>query len=140
MEEKTLPAEQQPLLDAAKAAAKNAYAPYSNFTVGAAIGCEDGEIISGCNMENASYGLTICAERNAFASAISKGHRNFSSILVYTPLKKLVAPCGACRQVIAEFIPQDGTITLANDYGQSQTWTVEELLPAAFTPAALNEK
>ncbi|MFT5162964.1 MAG: cytidine deaminase [Alteromonadaceae bacterium] len=124
----------------AKSAAQNAYAPYSNFRIGAALTSKDGEIIAGCNMENASYGLTTCAERNAFAAAIVKGHRQFSRILVYTPLKQLVAPCGACRQVIAEFLPQDALVTLANDFGESQSWTVEQLLPAAFTPAALNEK
>lgn len=127
-------------LAAAKNAAANAYAPYSNFTVGAALNCEDGEIIAGCNMENASYGLTTCAERNAFATAIAQGKRNFSSIVIYTPLKKLVAPCGACRQVIAEFLPQDGKVILANDFGESKTWTVADMLPDAFTPAALNEK
>lgn len=140
MEEKQLPQEQQPLLDAARNAAEHAYAPYSEFRVGAALSCETGEIIAGCNMENASYGLTICAERNAFAAAIAQGHRKFNNILVYTPLTTLVAPCGACRQVIAEFMPMDATVTLANDKGHSQTWTVEELLPAAFTPASLNEK
>lgn len=140
MEEKQLPQEQKQLLVAAKNAADNAYAPYSEFRVGAALESENGEIVAGCNMENASYGLTTCAERNAFAAAIAQGHRKFSSILVYTPLKQLTAPCGACRQVIAEFMPMDATVTLANDDGQSQVWTVKELLPAAFTPAALNEK
>lgn len=131
---------QQQALDRARAAAENAYAPYSKFRVGAALVCADGEIISGCNVENASYGLTTCAERNAFATAIGQGRRDFNSILVYTPLKALIAPCGACRQVIAEFLPQDALVTLANDYGQSKSWTVAELLPAAFTPDALNEE
>ncbi len=140
MEEKQLPLAQRPLLAAAKAAADNAYAPYSEFRVGAAIECSDGEVIAGCNMENASYGLTTCAERNAFAGAIAKGQRKFNHILIYTPLTTLVAPCGACRQVIAEFMPPEGTITLANDQGNSQTWTVAQMLPAAFTPASLNEK
>ncbi len=126
--------------EAARAAAENAYAPYSNFRVGAALSCDDGEIITGCNVENASYGLTTCAERNAFATAIGQGKRNFSGIVVYTPLKKLLAPCGACRQVIAEFLPQDALVTLVNDFDESKSWTVEQLLPAAFTPAALNEK
>lgn len=140
MEEKQLPEEQKPLLDAARDAAENAYAPYSKFRVGAAVDCEDGEIIAGCNMENASYGLTICAERNAIAAAIAKGHRKFNNIVIYTPLTQFTPPCGACRQVIAEFMPMDAKVTLANDDGRSQTWTVEELLPAAFTPASLNEK
>jgi cytidine deaminase len=140
MAEQDKTAEQQRCLDAARAAAQNAYAPYSNFTVGAALSCADGEIIVGCNMENASYGLTTCAERNAFASAIAKGQRDFSGILVYTPLKALVAPCGACRQVIAEFLPQGALVTLANDFGESKSWTVAQLLPAAFTPDALNKE
>ena len=93
-----------------------------------------------CHSTNASYGLTTCAERNAFATAIAKGKRNFSGIVIYTPLEKLIAPCGACRQVIAEFLPQDATVTLANDFGQSKSWTVADMLPDAFTPAALNEK
>ncbi|MFT4925845.1 MAG: cytidine deaminase [Phenylobacterium sp.] len=127
-------------LAAAKQAAENAYAPYSNFRIGAALHCEDGEIIAGCNMENASYGLTTCAERNAFATAIAKGQRKFTDIVIYTPLKQLIAPCGACRQVIAEFLPQHGQVTLANDFGETKVWTVAEMLPDAFTPAALNEK
>ena len=140
MEEKKLPEAQKTLLAAARSAAENAYAPYSKFRVGAAVNCGNGKIVAGCNVENASYGLTICAERNALASAIGQGLREFSDIVVYTPLSKLIAPCGACRQVIAEFMPLDATVTLANDEGLCQTWTVEELLPAAFTPADLNEK
>jgi cytidine deaminase len=130
----------QALMLAAKDAADHAYAPYSNFRVGAALECKDGYVVAGCNVENASYGLTICAERNAIAAAVATGHQEFNTIVVYTPLKKLVAPCGACRQVIAEFMHPDGEIVLANDVGDSQCWTVSELLPAAFTPAALKEK
>ena len=130
----------QELVNAAKGAADNAYAPYSEFRIGAALKCTNGEIIAGCNVENASYGLTICAERNAIAAAVAKGHRSFDSVVVYTPLKTLVPPCGACRQVIAEFMPPEGEVVLANDYGQSERWTVAELLPAAFVPASLKEK
>ena len=130
----------KPLVAAAKAAADNAYAPYSNFRIGAALCSADDQVITGCNVENASYGLTICAERNAIATAVAQGHRQFKRIVIYTPLEKLVVPCGACRQVIAEFFVPQGEIVLANDQGESQTWTVQELLPAAFTPAALKEK
>ena len=140
MEKKPTSAAHKELLEAAKNAADKAYAPYSNFRVGAAIQCKDGEIIAGCNVENASYGLTICAERNAIAAAVAQGHQSFESVVVYTPLKSLIPPCGACRQVIAEFMPPEGEVVLANDYGESERWTVEELLPAAFTPASLKEK
>ena len=129
----------QPMFDAAKGAAQNAYAPYSKFHVGAAVACDDGEIVAGCNVENASFGLTICAERNAIAAAIGQG-KKLSSVLVYTPLKKILAPCGACRQVIAEFMAPTAEVILPNCDGESETWTVEQLLPAAFTPGALNEK
>lgn len=130
----------QPMFEAAKGAADNAYAPYSEFHVGAAVVTKDGEIVAGCNVENASYGLTICAERNAIAAAVGQGKRNLAGVLVYTPLQKILAPCGACRQVIAEFLPQDANVILTNADGESETWTVEQLLPAAFTPAALDEK
>ena len=112
-------------LAAAKEAAENAYAPYSKFRVGAAVRCKDGQLIKGCNMENASYGLTTCAERNALAAAIVQGKREFDGIVVYTPLKSLTAPCGACRQVIAEFMPMDAVVTLVNDFGDHQHYTVE---------------
>lgn len=130
------------MFESARNASKNAYAPYSNFQVGAALVTNEGEIITGCNVENASYGLTVCAERNAIATAIAqgKGKGQLGGLMVYTPLKKILAPCGACRQVIAEFLPQDACVILTNVDRESQTWTVERLLPAAFTPAALNEK
>ena len=128
------------LFEAARGAADNAHAPYSKFRVGAALDCGNDHIVAGCNVENASYGLTICAERNAIAAAVAQGYKSFDHIVVYTPLKKLLAPCGACRQVIAEFMAPDATVTLTNVDGESQDYTVEQLLPAAFTPAALNEK
>ena len=140
MEGKQMADDIRPMYEAAKEAAQNAYAPYSKFHVGAAVRGDDGQIISGCNIENASYGLTICAERNAIAAAVGQGKRNLTDVVVYTPLEKILAPCGACRQVMAEFMAPDAKVTLTNACGNAQTWTVEQLLPAAFTPAALNEK
>jgi cytidine deaminase len=140
MQAKQMTDEIRPMFEAARDVAKNAYAPYSKFHVGAAVSCEDGDIITGCNVENASYGLTVCAERNAIATAVAQGKRNLTGVVVYTPLDKILAPCGACRQVIAEFMAPDAKVTLTNARGEFESWTVEQLLPAAFTPAALNEK
>lgn len=138
MEKQPISPEHRALLEVAKDAADKAYAPYSQFPVGAALTCSDGTVISGCNVENASYGLTVCAERNAIATAVAQGHRTFDSIVVYTPQKSLIPPCGACRQVIAEFMPANGAVVLVNDYGESQSWTVEQMLPAAFGPSDLS--
>src|SRR3954471_20685817 len=93
------------LAAAARAASEQAYCPYSNFRVGAAVLTEDGAVFSGCNIENASYGLTICAERTAVFHAAAKGHRAIVAVAVYTPTTFPTAPCGACRQVINEFGP-----------------------------------
>lgn len=122
---------------AAKEAYAKAYAPYSKFQVGAAALTESGEIVSGCNVENASYGLTVCAERNCIAQAVIKGERNIQSVVVYTEQELLTPPCGACRQVIAEFLPQNGKVMSTNHLGEYKTWTVAELLPNAFTPRSL---
>src|SRR5689334_4241510 len=99
--EKTL----QMLIEKAKAASKNAYCPYSKFHVGAAVLTEEGDMFSGCNVENASYGLTICAERNAIFQMAAQAKRKLRALVVYTPTTKPAAPCGACRQVINEFGP-----------------------------------
>ena len=135
MEKKVTSVEQ--LFDAAKSAADNAYAPYSKFRVGAAVECSDGQLVAGCNVENASYGLTICAERNAIAAAVAQGHQNFERIVIYTPLKQFVPPCGACRQVIAEFLPKQAEVVLMNGEGKQKQYTVEQMLPAAFEPESL---
>src|SRR3954467_6849884 len=92
-----------PLLDAAKAASKRSYCPYSKFRVGAAVLGGSGAIHSGCNVENASYGLTICAERAALARAIAEGETEIRAVAIYTPTSKPTGPCGACRQVLNEF-------------------------------------
>ncbi|WP_076417895.1 MULTISPECIES: cytidine deaminase [Colwelliaceae] len=121
----------------AKEAYLKAYAPYSNFRVGAAALTELGHIVSGCNVENASYGLTVCAERNCIAQAVINGETRIQSIVVYTEQDKLTPPCGACRQVIAEFLAEDAKVISANHLGDTKIWTVSELLPDAFTPKSL---
>ena len=123
-------AEYSQLITAARAARESAYAPYSKFAVGAAVLCSNGQIYSGCNIENASYGLTNCAERTAIFKAVSEGQRTFAAIAIIADTKKPCAPCGACRQVIAEFsIP---VILLANIAGEELHLTLAEILPYAF--------
>ncbi|GAA5143751.1 cytidine deaminase [Thalassotalea piscium] len=126
-----------PLIKHAKQAYKNAYAPYSNFHVGAAALDADGNIFSGCNVENASYGLTVCAERNCLSFAVNQQSAKINALLVYTEQEKLTPPCGACRQVIAEFLDQGAHVASANHLNNLQVWTVKQLLPDAFTPKLL---
>ena len=120
------------LLAAAQEARERAYAPYSKFTVGAALETTDGTIVAAPNVENASYGLTMCAERNAIARAVAEGHREFRAIAVAGPEGALTAPCGACRQVIAEFHPGMPVLFTGPD-GVVET-TIDELLPHSFGP------
>ena len=119
------------LVKAAKEARQNSYAPYSEFRVGAAIEMEDGEIYTGCNVESASYGLTVCAERVAIWKAISEGKHKVKNIAVVADTKELTPPCGVCRQIIWEFggnVP----VTLANLNGGRETVEMKDLLPRAF--------
>ena len=116
----------------AKAMRERAYAPYSGFAVGAALVTEDGTVFGGANVENASYGLAICAERSAAVSAISAGHRNFRAIAGAGPETTVTAPCGACRQFLNEFNPQLAVI-YTTPQGITET-TLDELLPDAFGP------
>ena len=120
------------LKDAARAASERAYVPYSKFRVGAAVLAEQGEVIAGCNVENASYGLTCCAERATLFSAVAAGKRNLRALLLYTPTPQRYTPCGACRQVIAELAPQAKVICVC-DSEESLVATPQELLPASFS-------
>jgi cytidine deaminase len=120
-----------PLVSAARAAQQQAYAPYSRFRVGAALESDDGRIFAGCNVENASYGLTICAERAAVFTAVAAGARRFRRVLVVSDSDPPAAPCGACRQVLAEFGPEL-PVTAVGPSG-TVSWTMAQLLPAAFS-------
>ena len=119
-----------PLVKAARAAQARAYAPYSNYRVGAALESEGGEIYVGCNVENASYGLTICAERAAVCAAVAAGAQRFRRAVVVSDTDPPAAPCGACRQVLSEF-GRDFRVDAVGPQG-SASWTMAELLPAAF--------
>lgn len=119
------------LLEKAREARELAYAPYSRFPVGVALLTEDGEIFSGCNVENVSYGLTVCAERVAAYAAIACGTRKFSGLALVADTPQPPTPCGACRQVLYEFAP-DLWIIAANLQGQQRMFRLAELLPEAF--------
>jgi cytidine deaminase len=125
------------LVQAAKQAYHRAYAPYSKFKVGAAALTHSNEIVNGCNVENASYGLTVCAERNCLGHGVVKGHTQFDVLVVYTETEQLTPPCGACRQVIAEFMSQSSTVIAVNHLDQEIRWQVSDLLPDAFLPEQL---
>lgn len=109
-----------------------AYAPYSGFRVGAAVVDSAGRIFSGCNVENASYGVTSCAERNAIAAAIAAGAGPLMMVLIYTPGERAHPPCGACRQVIEELLDPDALIIACCDSEQHRSWTVRDVLPDPF--------
>lgn len=128
----------QKLMDCAIKARENAYSPYSHFVVGAALLCEDGTLYEGCNIENASYGLTNCAERTAIFKAVSEGHIKFKALAVVADTEGPCAPCGACRQVMAEFkIP---LIIMGNLMGNIKIVTIEELLPFSFSECDVTGK
>jgi cytidine deaminase len=124
------------LHDLAKVAATRAYAPYSRFRVGAALLARSGAVYVGCNVENASYGLTNCAERTAIFQMVAGGETSFDRIVIYTPTTTPTAPCGACRQVLNEFNPDAEVISLCDGPEVIRT-TVRQLLPGAFGPANL---
>ena len=113
-----------------------AYCPYSHFAVGAALECADGTVFTGCNIENAAYSATICAERTAVAKAVSEGHTDFVRIVVAGRSKDFCVPCGVCRQVLREFAPNMEVICL-NGAGEEQVFTLPELLPHSFGPEFL---
>ncbi len=118
------------LIEMAKKARENAYAPYSNFKVGAAILTEDGKIFTGANVENSSYGLSVCAERVALFKAVSEGYRKFKAIAVVTDSEPPAYPCGACRQVLWEF--GDMEVIVANLKGDVRVVKLSELIPEGF--------
>jgi len=121
------------LIEESKKAREKAYVPYSKFQVGAALLTEDGEIFHGCNIENAGYSMTNCAERTAMFKAVSEGHRKFAAIAVTADTEGPVSPCGACRQVMAEFCSKDMPVYLTNLKGDVLETTVGELLPGSFS-------
>ena len=126
----------QALIDAALAVRLNAHAPYSHFLVGAAIEAEDGRIFTGCNVENATYGLTVCAERVAVFKAISEGARKFKAIAVSADSKILCPPCGACRQILWEFLG-DVPLTLVNLEGKTEHMRISDIFPRPFDASFL---
>jgi cytidine deaminase len=125
------------LVALAKEARKRAYAPYSNFAVGAALLGQSGRVFTGCNVENASYPLATCAERTAVTKAVSEGELKFEAIAVVTSTG--ATPCGACRQILREFGGQKGDlrVIVADLEGNARSFTIDELLPEGFTPEQL---
>ncbi|MHC0036871.1 cytidine deaminase [Pseudoneobacillus sp. C159] len=131
--------EETQLIKEAITAMQRAYVPYSNFKVGAALLAKDGTVYHGCNIENAGYSMTNCAERTAFFNAISEGVKDFEKLVVVADTEGPCSPCGACRQVISEFCDPSMEVILTNLKGDTTHTTVAELLPFAFSPKDLNK-
>jgi len=127
------------LRERAFAAMERAYAPYSNFRVGAALLATDGSITEGCNVENASFPAGLCAERAAVCAAVARGNRSFDAVVIATEAEEPTPPCGICRQVLEEFSPQMLVMSFTRD-GREARWTLDELLPKAFTPHSLDRR
>lgn len=125
------------MLQKAIAVKQHAYAPYSKYKVGACVQSEDGELFVGCNVENASYGLTVCAEVNAIGAMIAAGKKRIKALVVVGTGKDLCTPCGRCRQFIREFMASDASIYLCADDKIADTTTIAELLPKSFGPEHL---
>ncbi|MBY5034592.1 cytidine deaminase [Streptococcus gallolyticus] len=121
------------LVDLAIEASKNAYVPYSNFPIGAVLVAKNGRVFTGCNVENASFGLTNCGERTAIFKAISEGEREFKELVIFGKTEQPISPCGACRQVMVEFFDKDLPVTLVAEDRSTVVMTVQELLPYSFT-------
>ena len=129
----------QHLFEAAKAVRKNAYAPYSNFHVGAALLAQDGKTYAACNAENAAYPEGVCAEAGAISMMVSSGVRKIEQICIVGSGKELVTPCGGCRQKIREFASDSVQIHICDETGLRKTFTLAELLPASFGPDNLED-
>lgn len=127
------------LRERALAAMDRAYAPYSNFRVGAALLGSDGSITEGCNVENASYPAGMCAERSAVGAAVARGVRTFEAIVIATDADEPTPPCGICRQVLEEFAPTLVVVSCTRAGGEAR-WTLDQLLPKAFTPRSLQRR
>ena len=121
------------LIDLAVKTSENAYVPYSHFPIGAVLVAKNGQIFTGVNIENASFGLTNCGERTAIFKAVSEGVTDFEELIVYGETEQPVSPCGACRQVMAEFFSKDLKVTLVAKDKSTVVMTVKELLPYSFT-------
>jgi cytidine deaminase len=132
-------ADDDALLERARAVRQQAYAPYSGFLVGAVLAAEDGSLHVGCNVENASYPLTVCAERNAIAAAVAAGRRRFRTLAVSASGAEPVAPCGGCRQALAEF-GTDLRVVAEGAGGDRREWTLAELLPDPFLSDAVGRR
>lgn len=129
------------LLEIAKDAQCYAYAPYSGYMVGAALLCSDGTVYTGCNVENISYGATICAERSAFIKALSEGKRGFSKLAISVSGDEIGLPCGICRQVISEFVDdKDFLIICGNNQNEYKSFLYSELMPFAFSTNCIKRK
>ena len=128
--------EHDPLIAAARTAREHAHAPYSKFRVGAAVHAKSGRIFAGCNVENSTYGLTLCAERVAIFKAISEGERGFDAVAVVTDTNSLTPPCGACRQILWEFCG-DAEIVLSNLKGKVELYRMSALFPKPFDESFL---
>lgn len=127
-----MPAKQE-WIEAAVEASQNAYIPYSHFPVGACLVTEDEQLITGCNIENSSFGLSNCAERTAFFKAVSEGYYQFKHLVIYGQTEQPISPCGACRQVMSEFCDPSMPVTLVSEALETKEMTVEQLLPYSFT-------
>ena len=121
------------LINLAVEVSQQAYVPYSHFPIGAVLLTKDGEIYTGVNIENASFGLTNCGERTAIFKAVSEGAREFQELIIYGQTEKPISPCGACRQVMAEFFEPDLPVTLVSQNKSTVVMTVKDLLPYSFT-------
>lgn len=128
------------MMQMAREMLKNSYSPYSNFPVGVCIQTPDGTLFSGCNVENASYSLTLCAEASAIARMVSAGQQQIKQVIVMGTGTELCAPCGACRQLLREFAAQDVLVHICDENSIRKTMTMGELLPVSFGPHNLEKK